>query len=119
MSNPLNRPNDSPENPLEDMSAPLVPMNEGAGLSKTIASKKDTFFQKGDPEINSPDAAGPKGALTQPGGNDMIMAGMSPVAEPTAAMQFAKEGSDSYAGKETRGKVVHPSANEKLNKIYG
>lgn len=109
-------PKDTPENPMDDFAPPLVAMNEGKGLDLTVASKKDSFFQKGDAGINADNAAGPKGPATMPGGNPMI-SGYTPSTD--ADMQYAVEGKDKYAGVGVVGKVVHASSDKKVNKIYG
>lgn len=96
--------NDKPEDTLADLPMPLVPMNEGKGLDLTVASKKDSFFKRGDPAINADGASGPKGPLTMPGGNDMIAEGYKP--SVGQHMQVAKEGTDSYTGNDVRGKVL-------------
>jgi hypothetical protein len=112
----FNKPNDKVENPMVDLDLPLVPMNEGKGLDLTVASKKDSFFKKGDAGINADDAAGPKDAPTMPGGNPGIK-GFK--ASPGSQMQYAVEGNQEYAGVAVLGKVVHASGDKKVNKIYG
>lgn len=102
-----------------DMDAPIqpAPMSVGKGLDLTVASKKDTFFKPGDPAINARNAAGPKGAMTMPGGNHGVSGGHSP--STAHDMQYAQEGNKKYAGKAVQGKVVRASGDSKLNKIYG
>ena len=103
--NPLGRPNNAPENPMEDLTAPYVPMNEGLGLAKTVASQKEPF--------NLTDENAVEKTLTPPGGTQIGWGSAE-----GSGMQYSSEHGRSYQGKECHGMVLR-SAKTSTGNIYG
>lgn len=112
---PLGRPNNTPENPMDDMDAPLVPMNtDGAYNSLTDASVKGSFQSRDQAQeeanVEGPEgSAGPSGKLTPPGGSPMIP--MDGYVAQGDKMQFSKEGDRSYSGAAVYSKVIKGGSN--------
>ena len=101
---PFNKVSDKPNSPFEDFETPFVPMNEGAGMDLTVASLKSSFPLTEEDFVQK--------SKTPPGGTSLSWNGTGD------KMQYNKEGNQSYSGAAVKGRVLEPSGDIKLNKMY-
>ncbi len=104
---PLGRSADKPEDPFDDIENPIVQMNTEGNYDPTNeANQKGTFKTRSEAITEQAEGSpGPDGPITRPGGNNMVndFGSYQPI---SSSMQYAKEGSDTYQGFDTYGKII-------------
>lgn len=105
--NPLNRPNDKPEDPLQDLDENTTPLASG----KTVAEKtvqnnatEQNRFPEDELDPSGPNEGGDEmdREVTPPGGRNMID-GYTPTGEK---MQSSREGGREYTGSMMKKKII-------------